>query len=147
MAGYEYVCIVGNVGRDPETREVGDSSVTNFSVAVTNRWKDRNSGEQREKTKWFRVSCWRGLADVTKRYVHKGMQVMVIGTIDTSAYMGKDGEPKASLDLTAQNVQFLSGSRDGQSSDGGNASTEPSYGGDDFAPQVPSDNDDDDIPF
>jgi len=106
MAGYQYTVIVGNVGRDPELRYTQSGvAVCGFSVAVSRKWTQ--DGEQREETEWFRVSAWRGLAETCNQYVHKGMQIMVAGRIAASAYMGQDGEPRASLELTAQNVQFL----------------------------------------
>lgn len=108
MAGYQYTIIIGNVGRDPELRYTQSGvAVCDFSVAVSRRWTDRNSNERREQTTWFRVSCWRGLAETVNQYVHKGMQIMVTGTVDASAFMGQDGQPRASLELTAQDVQFL----------------------------------------
>lgn len=108
MAGYQYTIIVGNVGRDPELRYTqSGTAVCDFSVAVSRRWTDRQSGQQREKTTWFRVSAWRALAETASQYVHKGMQIMVAGEVDVSAYMGQDGEPRGSLDLTARDIQFL----------------------------------------
>lgn len=114
MAGYQYTVIVGNVGRDPELRYTQSGvAVCDFSVAVNRRWTDRNTNEPREKTTWFRVSAWRGLAETCNEYVHKGMLVMVTGEIDASAYLSKENkEPKASLELTAREVQFLSGRDD-----------------------------------
>ena len=89
-----------------------------FSVAVSRRWTDRNTNEPREKTTWFRVSAWRGLAETCNQYVRKGMQIMVTGEIDASAFVGQDGEARASLELTAQNVQFL-GSRGDRTEESG----------------------------
>jgi len=108
MAGYQYTIIIGNVGRDPELRYTPTGvAVCDFTVAVTRRWNDRNTNEQREKTTWFRVSAWRSLAETANQFVRKGMQVMVAGDIDASAFMGQDGQPRASLDLTARTIQFL----------------------------------------
>lgn len=108
MAGYQYTIIVGNVGRDPELRYTqSGTAVCDFSVAVSRRWTDRQSGQPREKTTWFRVSAWRALAETASQYVHKGMQIMVAGEVDVSAYMGQDGEARGSLELTARDIQFL----------------------------------------
>lgn len=108
MAGYQYTIIVGNVGRDPELRYTQSGvAVCDFSVAVSRRWTDRNSNEQREETTWFRVSAWRGLAETCNQFVHKGMQIMVTGRVGASAYVGQDGQARASLEITAQDVQFL----------------------------------------
>ena len=119
MAGYQYTIIIGNVGRDPELRYTQSGvAVCDFSVAVSRRWTDRNTNEQREKTTWFRVSAWRGLAETCNQYVRKGMQIMVTGEIDASAFVGQDGEARASLDLTAQNVQFLGSRADREAESG-----------------------------
>jgi single-strand DNA-binding protein len=108
MAGYQYTIIVGNVGRDAELRYTPSGvAVCDFSVAVSRRWTDRTSNEQREKTVWFKVSAWRGLAETANQYVRKGMQIMVTGEIEASAFTGQDGTPRASLDLTARDIQFL----------------------------------------
>ena len=108
MAGYQYTIIIGNVGRDPELRYTQSGvAVCDFSVAVTRRWNDRTTNEQREETTWFRVSAWRGLAETCNAYVRKGMQIMVAGRVNASAYIGQDGEARASLELTALDVQFL----------------------------------------
>lgn len=136
MAGYQYCVIVGNVGRDPEKRFTQSGvAVTSFSVAVTERWT--SDGEQREKTNWYRVSAWRGLADVCEKYVHKGMQIMVAGKVEASAYLGQDGQPRASLDLTARDIQFLGSRGDGDSSQYND--------GDNYNDNVPESVDD--IPF
>jgi single-strand DNA-binding protein len=111
MSGYQYTIIVGNVGRSPELRYLPSGiAVADFSVAVSRRWNDRDTNEQREKTTWFKVTAWRGLAETVSQYVHTGQQVMVTGEVDVSAYLSADGDPRPSLDLTARDVQFL-GSR------------------------------------
>jgi single-strand DNA-binding protein len=134
MAGWEQTIIVGNVGRDPELRYTASGvPVCDFSVAVTRRFGRDESGQQREKTNWYRVTCWRQRAEIAAQYVHKGMQIMVVGTVESSAYLDRSGQPASSLDLTADNFQMLGGRGDAQRED---------YGGD-FAPP----NDVDDIPF
>lgn len=116
MAGYQYTIIIGNVGREPEMRYTqAGVAVCDFSVAVSRRWT--TNGEQQEETTWFRVSAWRGLAETCNQYVHKGMQIMVAGRISASAFTGQDGEPRASLELTALDVQFL-GRRGDDAGDG-----------------------------
>jgi single-strand DNA-binding protein len=81
-------------------------------VAVNRKWTDSKTGEQREKTTWFRVSAWNKLAETCTQYVHKGMRILVSGEVDASAWIGQDGEAKATLELTARDVKFL-GSKDG----------------------------------
>jgi single-strand DNA-binding protein len=124
MAGYQYTIIIGNVGRDPEMRYTQSGvAVCDFSVAVSRRWTDRNTNEQREKTTWFRVSAWRNLAETTSQYVHKGMQVMVTGEVDASAYTAQDGSVRATLEITARDIQFLG--RRGEGADETSYPSEP----------------------
>lgn len=128
MAGYQYCVIIGNVGGDPEKRYLpsGDA-VTNFNVAVTERWNDRQTNETKERTNWYRVAAWRGLGETCAQYVHKGMLIMVTGTVSASAFMGQDGQPRASLELTARDVQFLS--RRGENGGGNSDYDDDNYGG------------------
>ena len=102
--------IMGHVGKDAESRFTpGGKRVTSFSVATSRKWKDA-SGAAQEVTVWWRVTTWEKLAEVCAEYVRKGMLVLVQGDqVDASAYMPKDGgEPRASLELTARTVKFLS---------------------------------------
>ena len=109
---YQHVVIVGNLGRDPEMRYTPSGvPVTTFSVAVSRKWKGQD-GEMHEKTTWFRVTAWRKLAELCNQYLSKGRQVLVEGEVEASAWTGQDGEPRATLELTAQNIRFL-GSRGG----------------------------------
>jgi single-strand DNA-binding protein len=101
--------IVGNLGNDPELRYLDNGrAVCSFNVAVNERWKDRNTNEQREKTTWYRVSAWGPLGETAGKFLSKGRQVMVIGTVEARAYTNNAGEAAASLDLTARDVRFLS---------------------------------------
>jgi single-strand DNA-binding protein len=108
MAGFQQVIIIGHVGRDAEIRYTNQGvAVCDFSVAVSRRWTDRTTNEQREETTWFKISAWRGLAETCNQYVRKGMQIMVAGRVTASAYLAQDGEARAALELTALDVQFL----------------------------------------
>jgi single-strand DNA-binding protein len=142
MAGYEQTIVIGNVGREPETRDMpsGNGSVTSFSVAVTTKWTDRQTQEKKERVTWYSVSCWNRLSDIAKQYVRKGTQIMVVGTVTARAYMDKNNQPQASLDLRAENFQLLGGRGDNMS---GGSGSDADYGGDaGYAPR-----DMDDIPF
>ncbi len=128
---FQQCIIIGNLGKDPEMRYTPDgTAVTTFTVAVNRKWSTSDGG-QGEKTWWFKVSCWRKLAETTNQYLKKGRQVMVIGEIDASAWTDQEGKPRASLDLTARDVRFLGGREDGSGEPGGS--------------QVPRD--EEDIPF
>jgi len=80
--------------------------VTDFRMATTRKWKNAE-GEQQEKTTWFRVSAWGKLAETCNQYLGKGQLVLVEGDIDASAWVGQDGQPRASLELRARTVRFL----------------------------------------
>jgi len=113
--GYQFTVIIGNVGRDPELLYTsGGVAVCDFSVAVSRRWNDSTSGQQREETTWFKVSCWRGMAETASQYVYTGMQIMVTGRVSADAFIGKDGQARASLNMTAVDMQFLSRKGDAQ---------------------------------
>lgn len=112
--------VVGNLGGDPELKYMQNGkAVCNFSVAVSESWKDRNTNEQREKTTWYRVAVWGGQAEACNTYLAKGKQVLVVGNVSARGYLN-NGEASASLDLTATSVQFLS-----SASQGGGGNIEP----------------------
>lgn len=116
---YQQVIIVGNVGRDAEIKYTPQGvAVCDFSVAVN---KVTGKGESRkEKTTWFKVTVWRERAEVAGQYVRKGMKIMCIGEIDVHAYVDKSGDPRGSLDLTANDFKFL----DAGPGSGGTSGTE-----------------------
>lgn len=91
--------IIGNLTRDPESRTTDTSSVCSFAVAVNRRKSDAAD--------YFRVSAWGGQGEACQSYLHKGSKVCVVGRISASAYLANDGTPKASLDLLAEEVEFL----------------------------------------
>ena len=128
---YLKIILVGNLGRDPELRYTQSGQpVTNLSVATSRRWTDRESGEPREETTWFRVTVWGKQAETCNEYLSKGSQVLVEGDrIQPSPYLNKEGEPAASLEMTAWNVRFIGG-RGAQA--GGDAPQEPPEGVDDI---------------
>lgn len=135
--------IVGRLGKDPELRFTqGGQSVCSFSVATDRSWTDAG-GERQEKTTWFRVTAWGKLAELCNQYLSKGRMVLVEGEVDASAWMPEQGtEPRASLELTARNVRFLGGAREGS----GEGGTRFGGGGSPFADGRPS-IDEEDIPF
>ena len=115
MAGYQQMTIVGNVGRDAALKYTKDGvAVADFSVAVNRTF---GTGDQKtEILRWYKVTCWRKLAEIAGEYVKKGQQIMVVANdVTSSAYLGKDGKPASSIELTADTFQIL-GKRDGESS-------------------------------
>ncbi|MBP3649129.1 MAG: single-stranded DNA-binding protein [Clostridia bacterium] len=93
--------IIGNLTRDPELRQVGeDKTVCNLTVAVNGRGRDSHPT-------YFRVSVWNGLGETCEQYLRKGSKVAVTGRVDVSTYQSSDGTTKASLDVLAEDVEFL----------------------------------------
>jgi single-strand DNA-binding protein len=110
VMSFQQITIVGRAGNDPSLKYTQSGvAVTDFSLAVNRKWTDSN-GERKEQVTWYRVTCWRKTAEIVAQYVKKGRQVMVVASqIEANAYAGNDGEPRASLDVTADQVIFLSG--------------------------------------
>lgn len=115
---YQQIILVGNLGSDPEMRYTpAGVPVANFSLAVSKTWTDQD-GVKQEKTIWFKVACWRKLAETVSQYLHKGSKAMVVGEMeDAEAYTDRDGNNRASLKVTALTIKFLS-AKDG-GADGG----------------------------
>lgn len=112
MASVNKVILIGNLGRDPETRFLpSGSAVANISVATTDTWKDKTSGEKKEATEWHRVVFFGRLAEIVGEYLKKGSQVYVEGRLQTRKYE-KDGQDHYSTEIVADTMKML-GSRSG----------------------------------
>jgi single-strand DNA-binding protein len=112
MASVNKVILVGNLGRDPETRyTTGGEAVTNVSIATTDTWKDK-SGEKQERTEWHRVAFFGKLAEIAGEYLKKGSQVYVEGRLQTRKWQDKEGQDKYTTEIIADRMQML-GSRSG----------------------------------
>lgn len=115
--GINKVILVGNVGRDPETRySAGGMAVTTVSVATSEAWKDKQTGEQKEKTEWHRVKFFGRLAEIAGEYLKKGGQVYIEGSLRTEEYE-KDGVKRYSTDIVASEMQMLGGRAGGGGGD------------------------------
>jgi single-strand DNA-binding protein len=124
MASVNKVILVGNLGRDPETRYMPDGgAITNVSIATTEVWKDKN-GDKQEKTEWHRVAFFGKLAEIAGEYLKKGSQVYVEGRLQTRKWQDKDGADKYTTEIVADRMQML-GSRQG----GGNRDMGDAEGG------------------
>ena len=119
MASVNKVILIGNLGRDPETRYMpnGDQ-VTNVTIATTETWKDKSSGEQKEATEWHRVVFFRRLAEIAGQYLKKGSQVYIEGRLRTRKWQGQDGQDRYTTEIHADEMKML-GKREGM---GGGAS-------------------------
>jgi len=114
MASVNKVILVGNLGRDPETRYApsGDA-ICNISIATTDRWKDRASGEMKEQTEWHRVSFFGKLAEIAGQYLKKGSQVYVEGSLRTRKWQDKEGKDRYTTEIKADAMQMLGGRESG----------------------------------
>jgi single-strand DNA-binding protein len=113
MASVNKVILIGNLGRDPETRYMPNGeAVTNITLATTETWKDRTSGERQEKTEWHRVTFYRRLAEIAGEYLKKGSQVYIEGRIRTRKWQGQDGQDRYTTEIEANEMQML-GRREG----------------------------------
>ena len=119
MASVNKVIIVGNLGRDPETRYMpnGDA-VTNIAVATTESWKDKTSGEKKELTEWHRITFYRKLAEIAGQYLKKGSQIYIEGRLQTRKWTDKENVERYTTEIIADSMQML-GSRQGMGGGGG----------------------------
>jgi single-strand DNA-binding protein len=113
MASVNKVILMGNLGRDPETRfSPNGGAICNVSIATTRSWKDKNSGERREETEWHRVVFYDRLAEIAGEYLKKGRPVYVEGRLQTRKWQDKEGQDRYTTEIIATEMQLL-GSRDG----------------------------------
>ena len=148
--GINKVILVGNLGQDPETRYMpSGSAVTNFTVATNESWKDKQTGEQKERTEWHRVVMFDRLAEIAAEYLRKGSQVYIEGKLQTRKWQGQDGQDRYTTEIRANEMQMLGGRGGGGSFGGGSGGGGGGQkgGGGNAPPQPGPDDFDDDIPF
>lgn len=144
MAGVNKVILVGNLGKDPEVRSLeSGAKVATFSIATSESYKDKNSGERIDKTEWHNIVLWRGLADIAERYLNKGSQIYLEGKLQTRSYEDKDGNTRYTTEIVGQQMTMLGGRGEGGATSGSSASAPVSE------PQAMGAADDptDDLPF
>jgi single-strand DNA-binding protein len=125
MASVNKVILVGNLGRDPETRYTADgAAITNITIATSDRWKDKASGEMKEATEWHRVAFFGRLAEIAGEYLKKGSQVYVEGRIRTRKWQDKEGQDRYTTEVIAEEMKML-GSRQGMGGDPDSGADEP----------------------
>jgi len=118
MAGINKVILIGNLGRDPELRYTQNGQpVANFSLATSENWTDKSSGEKVEKTEWHRVVVWGRTAEHCSQYLAKGRTVYIEGRLQTRDWEDKEGQKRSTTEINAQTVQFLGGPRGQATSD------------------------------
>lgn len=131
MAGVNKVILVGNLGADPEVRQLPSGEpVVNLRVATSESWRDKNSGERKEKTEWHRVVIFNeNLAKVAEKYLHKGSKVYLEGQLQTRKWTNKDGQDQYSTEVVLQKFRGELVMLDGRSGDAGAAMEGASMGG------------------
>jgi single-strand DNA-binding protein len=156
--GINKVILIGNLGKDPETRYMpSGGAVTNLTLATSESWKDKQTGEQKENTEWHRVVFFNRLAEIAAEYLRKGSKVYVEGRLQTRKWQGQDGQDRYTTEIVANEMQML----DSRGSGGGGSyeappalsSSQPQSAPQQQAPvnkpaaQPMADDFDDDIPF
>ena len=152
--GINKVILVGNLGADPETRYMpSGSAVTNLSVATSESWKDKQTGEQNERTEWHKVVMFDRLAEIAAEYLRKGSQVYIEGKLQTRKWQNRDGNDRWTTEIRASEMQMLGGRGGGGGGSfgggqqGGGQQGGGQKGGGSAPPQPGPDDFDDDIPF
>ena len=147
MSGVNKVIIIGRLGQDPDVRHLPiGTQVTNLSIATSESWKDKGTGEQKEKTEWHRVVFFGRQAEIAAEYLRKGSQVYIEGQLRTRKWQDSDGNDRWTTEINGRFMQMLGGRQD-------NARSEPASAGPKQQPQQPAtektqdDDLDDDIPF
>ena len=159
--GINKVILIGNLGKDPETRYMpSGGAVANLAIATSESWKDKNTGEMQERTEWHRVVCFNRLGEIAGEYLRKGSKVYIEGSLRTRKWQGQDGQDRYTTEIVANEMQMLDSRGGGGSSEyagagagsrsGAPAPQRPAAGGGGGAPAPAGDPDggfDDDIPF
>ncbi len=146
--GVNKVILIGNLGKDPETRYMpSGGAVTNITVATSETWKDKNTGEQQERTEWHRVVFFNRLAEIAGQYLRKGSKVYIEGSLRTRKWQGQDGQDRWTTEIIANEMQMLD-SR-GSGGEAPFAAPQPTAGSSQATAQAPVDDGgfEDDIPF
>jgi single-strand DNA-binding protein len=154
--GVNKVILIGNLGADPDTRySAGGNPVCTLSLATTDAWTDKQTGQKQERTEWHRIKVFGKLAEICQEYLRKGRQIYIEGSLRTDKYTDKQGIERYSTDIVARSMQMLGGGGEGGGSGGGGYSRAPapqrapSPAAPQPAPSTADDGgfEDDDIPF
>ncbi len=139
MAGINKVILIGRLGRDPELKYTPDGvPVATFSIATSEEWKDKNTGEKQERTEWHRIVAWRKLGEICGEYLRKGSQIYLEGRLQTRSWDDRDGNKRYTTEIIAINMQML---------DSKGRSSDTQAGGIPSPMEEPANLPEDDIPF
>jgi single-strand DNA-binding protein len=149
MASFNKVIAMGNLGADPEIRQAGDAQVATFRIACSERWKDKNTGEQREATEWITCVAWRGLAGIAQSYLRKGSPVLIEGKLKTRSWEDSStGQKRYATEVLVEDLKLLGSRQEGQGSPGGSSGGSQQGGNRDYSGSGPgSMAPPDDLPF
>lgn len=137
MASLCKVLLIGNLGKDPETRYMSNGdAVTNITLATTDTWKDKN-GEKQEKTEWVNVVFYKKLAEIVTEYLRKGSQVYVEGRLETRKWTDKNGIERYTTQVIANEMRMLGGKKDSAESNDSGSSKSSAGGFDDMVDDIP----------
>ena len=151
--GVNKVILIGNLGSDPEVRYTPDGApVANFSLATSESWNDRNTGERQERTEWHRLVLWRKLAEIASQYLKKGSRIYVEGKLQTRSWDDQSGQKRYTTEVVVNDMQMLDSRGEGG---GGGGYSDRSAGGQNAGPAAQPEappppgpgGDDDDLPF
>ena len=135
--GVNKAILIGNLGKDPEVKYLpSGSAVCNFSVATSESWKDKQTGQQQEKTEWHNISMFGKLAEIAGEYLRKGSKVYLEGSIQTRKWQDKEGNDRYTTDIKANQMQMLD-SKGGEQSQSGNDQTQSGNATPDFDDSIP----------
>ena len=102
------IILIGRVGKDPDVRTLQDGNlVANFTLATSERYRDKNTGETKESTECHSIACWRGCAELAQKYVRKGRQLYIEGKIHTSEFTDRDGVTRKKTEIIAETLNFI----------------------------------------
>ena len=105
--GVNKVILIGNLGKDPETRAMNNGSACNFTVATSESWKDKQTGQQQERTEWHRIAVFGKLAEICGQYLKKGSKVYIEGSLRTRKWQNKEGQDQYTTEIVANEMQML----------------------------------------
>ena len=147
MASLNKVILIGNLGRDPEVRYTPDgTAVATFSIATSEEWSDRSTGEKKERTEWHRIVAYRKLAEICGEYLAKGRQIYVEGRLQTREWEDKEGNKRTTTEILASQMLML-GTRTSANAAGNAAGSSP-FSSPAAGPEMPHpETEEDDIPF
>lgn len=147
MSGVNKVILVGRLGKDPEVRNLENgTAVANFTMATSESYKDKTTGEKKEITEWHNIVLWRGLAEISQRYLHKGDLVYIEGKLRTRSWE-KEGVTRYTTEVVADNMTMLSTRGSGGGQSGSSYAPAEVSGAESFRQGAPVESGADDLPF